>query len=156
MDVERSLRGLPEVAEPIADVTPDTWQTTIEGTIVRLYERPAPNQYQAGTIRDAEGTERKFVYWQKTHRAHGMPTFRVGDVVRLERVSVNAWQGRVSFALTGDTDVTIDERGDGPKHRSGSTSDQPRIAPWDFDADTHAWLAKVDTARAVALFEQDG
>ncbi|MFD1588219.1 hypothetical protein ACFR9U_14650 [Halorientalis brevis] len=148
--VKRSLQRLPDVAETFTDLDQfTTWKTTVDVTVDKLFAIPAPSQYQAGYVEDANGDRRKFVYWEKSHKASGMPTLREGDEVRLEDVAVNVWHGQACLAILGDTAITFDKRGDGPAHRSGTRTDAPTIGPWKVDSDTHAWIETADSERAL-------
>jgi hypothetical protein len=154
LEVKRSLQRLPDVAETFMDIDVfTTWSTTVEAEVDHLFETPAASQYQAGYLEDENGDRRKFVYWSKSHKATGMATFREGDQVRLEDVKINEWNGKACLAITGDTDIIIDERGDGPMHRTGTAGKEPSVAPWDVDADSHAWVEGVDVTRALQQFD---
>lgn len=152
--VKCSLQRLPDVAETFTELDQfTTWKTTVEVTVDKLFAIPAPSQYQAGYVEDEHGDRRKFVYWEKSHKASGMPTLREGDQVRLENVAVNVWHGQACLAILGDTAITFDARGDGPAHRSGTRTDTPTIGPWKVDSDTHAWVARIDSSRALDMLD---
>jgi hypothetical protein len=152
-DVQESLTDLPGVVESLADLNPyTTGKTTVEGVVDHLFEIPGENQYQAGYLND-EGTRRKFVYWNKSKKADGMPTIREGDQVRFEEVSVNVYEGQACLAITGDTEIVVRDCSDGPKHRVGRASD-PHIPPaFSVDSDTHAWVRDIDVERARYLLD---
>jgi hypothetical protein len=153
--VKQALQRLFDVAETFEEIDVfTTWKTTVEAEVDHLFETPAVGQYQAGYLEDDKGERRKFVYWSKSHQSNGMPTLRVGDRVRLEEVMVNEWKGKACLAITGQhTDIIIEERGDGPMHRTGQASDDPSKAPWDVESDTHAWVETVDVDRALERFD---
>ncbi len=86
--------------EQLADV--DASQVNIQGEVTRLFEPNSRKIDQVGLIEDETGTT-KFTAWRRS----GADRVRVGDEVRLLNVAKNWYNGRVSVAVTGWSEVWL-------------------------------------------------
>jgi len=88
----------------LADV--DRGEVSIRGEIKVLWESSSSKIAQVGLIEDESGVT-KFTSWAKS----GQPEVREGEEVILRGVQKSWYEGRVSVALTGWSEVRFPERG---------------------------------------------
>ncbi|ELY35387.1 hypothetical protein [Natronorubrum tibetense] len=81
-------------------------EVSIEGTVTQLWEPSSSAISQVGLIEDESGRT-KFTSWV----ASDQPWIEEGEHVRIHGVAKNWYNGRVSVALTGWTEVHFPERG---------------------------------------------
>jgi hypothetical protein len=144
--LKESILKFPDVCQPIADIDPfDQYATTIEAEVDVLWQPKGEGQFQVGLLSDDSGETIKFVTWQK---AGDKPILHEGDVVRIERGKVNAYeyQGEYQSSIAVDSEAEIIhlENGDGEAPRRGRQTKEPTRAAWDVESDTHAWLKQSD------------
>ncbi|AQL43286.1 hypothetical protein BV210_11535 [Halorientalis sp. IM1011] len=77
-------------------------EVNIEGTVVKLFNTNHPSIAWAGLVEDATGTM-KVTSWRRS----AQPIVREGENLRLRSVAKNWYQGSVSVALTGRSQVDI-------------------------------------------------
>jgi ssDNA-binding replication factor A large subunit len=87
---------LEEVAEREVD---------IQGTVVELWEPSTASIAQVGLLEDETGRV-KVTVWKKS----GQPWMEAGERVQIRQAAKSWYQGRVSVALTGWTQVSFPER----------------------------------------------
>lgn len=74
----------------------------IRGEVTRLYEPSTRSIQQVGLIEDESGTT-KFTVWRRSNQ----PVVRVGDEVVFKEAAKNWFNGRVSVALTGWSEIEV-------------------------------------------------
>ncbi|MFC6974783.1 DNA-binding protein [Halomicroarcula sp. GCM10025709] len=79
----------------------------IEGEVVTLWEPSHSAIAQVGLLEDETGTV-KFTVWRKSSQ----PKVREGECVRIRSVAKSWYQGQVSVALTGRSQLTVLEDSD--------------------------------------------
>ncbi|MEZ3117972.1 SOSS complex subunit B family protein [Halobaculum sp. MBLA0147] len=153
--IRDDLGNIPGVREKLTHVDPYyDHRVTVKVKVTHLFEDPARNQYQAGYVEDDTGRA-KVVFWHSSRKAVGreeatlqhMRPLVEGMTVRLEGAVANSYEGGLSLAITGDTDIIVVEQGDGevkydPCPGVAHPVEEP---PHSRDADTHAWVNALDT-----------
>ena len=142
---------------PIADVSPYSWEVTIEGEVTHLIDEPASyNQYQVAYVEDDEGTTAKVTIWSKSiHGGTMVRTLYEGDHVRISGGKPGEYNGLKTVAVTSDTTMCILDRGDGPaptgegRSSFGCDGHSCRVASWRADSGTHQWANNRDMKKAV-------
>ncbi|WP_136590490.1 SOSS complex subunit B family protein [Salinigranum halophilum] len=81
-------------------------EVSIEGRVETLWVPSHPSIAQVGLIGDESGRTRVTV-WKRSEA----PRIREGELVRIHGAARNWYQGRVSLAVTGWSDVRFPERG---------------------------------------------
>lgn len=81
-------------------------EVSIEGTVTQLWKPSHPRIAQVGLIEDTTGRV-KFTTWKASDAAQ----MDEGERVRIRGAARNWYNGRVSLAVTGDTDLWFPERG---------------------------------------------
>ncbi|WP_436927620.1 DNA-binding protein [Halosimplex amylolyticum] len=105
--VKEELHASPGVPVPI-----DTLETvprstvTIEGAVTQLWDADNPAIQQVGLIEDDTGRT-KFTVWEKSRK----PWVEKGQTVRLRQVEKSWYEGRVSVAVTGWSQIEFPDRG---------------------------------------------
>jgi ssDNA-binding replication factor A large subunit len=105
--VYEELRTATGQVIPIADVQDvNRKEVSIEGTVTQLWTPGSSKIQQVGLIEDDSGRI-KFTVW----RASQKTMVRDGERVQLRSVATNWYEGRVSVAVTGWSDIHVPERG---------------------------------------------
>ncbi|WP_436932485.1 DNA-binding protein [Halosimplex halobium] len=105
--VKEELHASPGVPVPIGTLEAVPRSTVdIEGTIKQLWDADNPRIQQVGLIEDDSGRT-KFTVWEKS----GQPWVEEGKTVRLREVEKSWYEGRVSVAVTGWSQVEFPDRG---------------------------------------------
>lgn len=107
LDVREELRATPGIAIPIGEIEDVPRSTVvIEGEVVQLWDPTSPKVQQVGLIEDDSGRT-KFTVWERSHQ----PVMDEGEIVHLRHVEKNWYEGRVSVAVTGWSEVEFPEKG---------------------------------------------
>jgi len=107
MAVFEALRDAPGQVIPIQSVGEvNRAEVDIEGVVVVLWEPTHQAIAQVGLLEDETGTV-KFTVWRKSSQ----PEVREGECVRMRSVAKSWYQGQVSVALTGRSQLTVLEDG---------------------------------------------
>ncbi|WP_206425079.1 DNA-binding protein [Halosimplex salinum] len=105
--VKEELHASPGVPVPIGTLETVPRSTVdIEGEIVQLWDADSPAVCQVGLIEDDTGRT-KFTSWTRSDSK----LVQEGDHVRLTQVEKNWYQGRVSVAVTGWSQIEFPDRG---------------------------------------------
>ncbi|QLH84796.1 DNA-binding protein [Halosimplex pelagicum] len=105
--VKEELHAAPGVPVPIETLEEVPRSTVdIEGEVVQLWDSDNPRIQQVGLIEDDSGRT-KFTVWEKSRK----PWVDEGQTVRLREVEKSWYEGRVSVAVTGWSQVEFPERG---------------------------------------------
>jgi ssDNA-binding replication factor A large subunit len=104
--VKEELHASPGVPVPIETLeTVPRSAVDIEGEIVQLWEPTNAKIQSVGLIEDESGRT-KFTIWERS----GQPWVSEGERVRLRNVEKSWYQGRVSVAVTGWSEVEFPEK----------------------------------------------
>ncbi|WP_135365012.1 DNA-binding protein [Halosimplex halophilum] len=104
--VKEELHASPGVPVPIETLeTVPRSAVDIEGEIVQLWEPDNAKIQSVGLIEDESGRT-KFTIWERS----GQPWVSEGERVRLRNVEKSWYQGRVSVAVTGWSEVEFPEK----------------------------------------------
>jgi len=105
--VKEELHASPGVPVPIGTLEEVPRSTVdIEGTVTTLWDSDNPRIQQVGLIEDDSGRT-KFTVWEKS----GKPWVDEGQRVRLRQVEKSWYEGRVSVAVTGWSQVEFPDCG---------------------------------------------
>jgi hypothetical protein len=105
--VKEELHASPGVPVPIGTLEEVPRSTVdIEGTVVQLWDSDNPAIQQVGLIEDDSGRT-KFTIWEKSRK----PWVDEGQTVRLREVEKSWYEGRVSAAVTGWSQIEFPDRG---------------------------------------------
>ncbi|WP_436932695.1 DNA-binding protein [Halosimplex halobium] len=105
--VKEELHASPGVPVPIGTLEEVPRSTVdIEGEVVQLWDAASPAVCQVGLIEDDTGRT-KFTSWVKSDPK----LVQEGDHVRLRAVEKSWYEGRVSVAVTGWSQIEFPERG---------------------------------------------
>ncbi|WP_246391824.1 DNA-binding protein [Halosimplex pelagicum] len=104
--VREELQATPGIVVPIAAVgeVPRS-AVDIEGEVVQLWEPSNTKIQSVGLIEDESGRT-KFTIWKRS----GQPWVSEGECVRLRNVEKSWYQGRVSVAVTGWSEIEFPEK----------------------------------------------
>jgi hypothetical protein len=104
--VKEELHASPGVPVPIETLeTVPRSAVDIEGEIVQLWEPNSAKIQSVGLIEDESGRT-KFTIWERS----GQPWVSEGEYVRLRNVEKSWYQGRVSVAVTGWSEIEFPEK----------------------------------------------
>ncbi|QLH79667.1 hypothetical protein HZS55_21255 [Halosimplex rubrum] len=104
--VKEELHASPAVPVPIETLEEVPRSTVdIEGEIVQLWEPNNAKIQSVGLIEDDSGRT-KFTIWERS----GQPWVSEGERVRLRSVEKSWYEGRVSVAVTGWSEIELPER----------------------------------------------
>ena len=104
--VKAELHASPGVPVPIGTLeTVPRSAVDIEGEIVQLWEPTNAKIQSVGLIEDESGRT-KFTIWERS----GQPWVSEGERVRLRNVEKSWYQGRVSVAVTGWSEIEFPEK----------------------------------------------
>lgn len=147
-DLKEHIEQFPEVTQDLADIDPyDQYETTVEVEVVKLWQPNHGSQRQVGLVSDDSRPPVKVVVWKNSG---DKPVLREGDIVRLTRAKVNAYQGDPTLAVAGDTEIVhLETNWGGAAPRLKTQSDDPDIPPWSADSDQHAWINHIDMEQAI-------
>jgi len=103
MAVFEALRDAPGQVIPVQSVGEvNRAEVDIEGVVKTLWQPTHSAIAQVGLLEDETGTV-KFTVWRKSSQ----PTVREGERVRMRSVAKSWYQGQVSVALTGRSQLTV-------------------------------------------------
>jgi len=106
--VREELQDTPGMVVAIADIEDVPRSAVdIEGRVATLWESSSPAIQQVGLIEDDSGRT-KFTVWERSNQ----PWMDEGERVRLRNVEKSWYEGRVSVAVTGWSQVEFPERGE--------------------------------------------
>jgi len=116
LDVRQALDREAGTIRDIDTLPDDSWvngyelEADIQGEVQTLYQPTASNQQQVGVISDGTATV-KVTVWERSSCG---TVLSEGDTVRIRGGKVGYYGGQRTLAVTADTAVHIQERGDGP------------------------------------------